>query len=271
MIAAATVHAPYLTGWPDRAHEADLATTMNGFARLSAAYRADRIDTLVVITSEHIVNLSPRMAPPFVVGCGDVHPVFPEPHFNLPIDEVKGDAVFAQALVRGLYHAGFEPAHSSEMRLDHGTIVPLHLMGLPKDVSIIPIVINSIFAPLPTLARCAAFGRALGALVKELGGNRRIGLMATGGLSHSVGTPGVYDVDRELDRRILDSFLSGDVEAVCDIADTQLDAAGNGTHEIRNWIVVAAAVQPLKPVTITNIPFAEGWNMGVHQLLWEAV
>lgn len=271
MIAAATVHAPYLTGWPDRAQKPDLAATMDGFARLSEAYGAAEIDTLVVVTSEHIVNLSPKMAPPFMIGCGDRHPVFPERHFNLPVEDIKGDAAFAKALTRGFYDAGFEPAHSTELVLDHGTIVPLHLMKLAEAVSVIPIVVNSIFAPLPSLARCAQFGRTLGKLIDELGGSRRIGLLATGGLSHSVGTPGVFDVDRDLDRWILESLLAGDVEAVCEIADAELDAAGNGTHEIRNWIVVAAASQPRRPVTITNIPFAEGWNMGVHQLLWEGV
>jgi hypothetical protein len=33
---------------------------------------------------------------------------------------------------------------------------------------------------------------------------------------------------------------------VCDITDAEMDARGNGTHEIRNWIAVAGAVNGAK-------------------------
>jgi hypothetical protein len=45
---------------------------------------------------------------------------------------------------------------------------------------------------------------------------------------------------------------------------------GNGTHEIRNWIVTAAAVAPARPVVLSNVAFAPGWNSGIHQLMWNA-
>jgi hypothetical protein len=76
--------------------------------------------------------------------------------------------------------------------------------------------------------------------------------------------------DPEFDAGFLDAVLAGDLHRACEIPDARLDIAGNGTHEIRNWVVAAAAAAPFRPAQITCIPFAAGWNSGVHQLLWEA-
>lgn len=268
MIAAATIHAPYLTAWPERAPEEHQRATLDGFAAMRQAFEAAGTDTLVVVTSEHIVNLEPRLAAPFIIGVGADHPVFPERHFNLPVDTYRGDAPLATALVEGLYRDGFEPAHSTELTLDHGTVLPLHLLGLGSSVAVVPIVVNSIFPPLPTLARCRALGEALARLLAAEGRGRRIGLLATGGISHTVGAPGVQENDLAFDERFLAAIDEGDLDCVCAITDADMDAAGNGTHEVRNWVVVAAAMQPHRPRPLSRIAFAPGWNTGVHQLLW---
>jgi hypothetical protein len=53
--------------------------------------------------------------------------------------------------------------------------------------------------------------------------------------------------------------------ALCDITDAEMDAAGNGTHEIRNWVAVAGAVAGNKGEVIMyeNIP---GCGCGMMQL-----
>src|SRR5262249_60168217 len=70
---------------------------------------------------------------------------------------------------------------------------------------------------------------------------RRGALLGTGGLSHAVGTPDMGRVDIAFETRLLD-LLCANSPAVCDITDAEMDAAGNGTHEIRNWVAVAGAV-----------------------------
>ncbi len=83
MLAAATVHFPYMTMWPERASAEHRSATAAGFARIGRAFSDAGIDTIIAVTSEHIVNLQPRLAPPFTIGLGDSHPAFPEPQFNL--------------------------------------------------------------------------------------------------------------------------------------------------------------------------------------------
>ena len=270
MIAAATVHAPYITAWPERAGQPHRDVTTAGFAQLGQAFRSAAIDTLVIFTSEHILNLQPRMAAPFIVGVGETHRTFPEPHFNLPDHPQRGDAALGENLVEALYRQGFDPVHSSDLLLDHGTIMPLSLMGIGDELAIIPIVINSIFPPLPTLERCRAFGRCVGEYLRASSSRRRIGLLATGGLSHRVGTPGVEEIDPEFDQRFVGALLDGDLDRAAGFSTAEIDAAGNGTHEVRNWVALAAAVYPRRPEVVTSIAYAPGWDTGVYQLLWEA-
>lgn len=268
MIAAATVHAPYITGWPERAEAGHREQTMGGFTKLGRAFRAAGVSTLLVVTSEHIVNLQPRLAAAFVIGVADTYRRFPEPHFKLPPGSIRGDAALADQLVNGLYRNGFEPAHSSELLLDHGTTLPLELMGVANDMAIVPVVINSLFPPLPTLRRCRELGTQLAALLRASNSGRTVGLLATGGLSHTVGAPGVDLVDRDFDDRFVRMLLEADLDALSRISDAELDAAGNGTHEVRNWVTVGAAAHPQRPTVVTSVPYVPGWNTGVHQMLW---
>ena len=270
MLAAATVHFPYMTGWPERASAEHRAATTAGFAEMGKAFADAGIETIVVFTSEHIVNLQPRLAPPFVIGVGETHAAFPEPQFKLAPVARRGDPALAEALVRALYDQGFDPAHSSELRLDHGTTLPLAQLGIAADVRIVPILVNSIFPPLPTLARCRELGVAVAAALERATLGRRVALLATGGISHTVGAPGMERNDPGFDAAFLGALAESDLERACSFADPLLDASGNGTHEIRNWVAVAGAMQPARPRVVTCIPFAPGWDTGVHQLLWDA-
>ena len=270
MLAAATVHFPYMTGWPERASSEHRAATTAGFAQLGRAFADAGIETIVVFTSEHIVNLQPRLAPAFTIGVGESHAAFPEPQFKLAPVTRRGDPELADALVRALYGAGFDPAHSSELRLDHGTTLPLAQLGIGDDVRIVPIIVNSIFAPLPTLARCRALGTAVAAALATSTLGRRVALLATGGISHTVGAPGMERNDPGFDAAFLGALAAGDLDRACAYSDAALDASGNGTHEIRNWIAVAAAMHPARPRVVTDITYAPGWDSGVHQLLWDA-
>jgi hypothetical protein len=73
VLAAATVHFPYITAWPDRAPARDREATIGGFARLGRTFVEADVDTVVAFTSEHIVNLQPRLAAPFLIGIGQGH------------------------------------------------------------------------------------------------------------------------------------------------------------------------------------------------------
>ena len=270
MLVAATVHFPYMTAWPERASAEHQAATQQGFQRIGEEIVDAGIETLIVVTSEHIVNLQPRMVPAFTIGAGGWHQAFPEPQFKLSARPWRGDPELARELVEQLYQRGFDPAHSSELQLDHGTTLPLQQIGLSAAVAVVPVVINTLFPPFPTFDRCRALGEAIADALRESGLDRHVAILGTGGISHAVGSPGMEKNDPLFDSEFLDALRCGDLTRACGFSEARVDAAGNGSHEIRNWIVAAAAAAPARPSVLTEIAFASGWNSGVHQLIWNA-
>jgi 3-O-methylgallate 3,4-dioxygenase len=76
----------------------------------------------------------------------------------------------------------------------------------------------------------------LASAVSEFGPDIRVGVIASGGLSH-------FTIDEELDRRVLEACRTGDEKALASIPRAKLNS---GNSEIRNWIVVAGAAAGLR-------------------------
>ena len=73
------------------------------------------------------------------------------------------------------------------------------------------------------------------ASIESFPGEDRIGLLASGGLSH-------FTIDEALDRGVLKAIREGDGNMLASIPAARLNS---GNSEIRNWIVVAGAAAGL--------------------------
>ena len=112
----------------------------------------------------------------------------------------------------------------------------VHRRLLRVPLPIVPVVVNTYYPPnQPRPKRCFALGRAIAKAVSAFGSNQRIGILASGGLSH-------FTVDEALDRAVLDACERGDEAALSAIPPAKLNS---GSSEIRNWIVVAGAAAGL--------------------------
>ena len=70
---------------------------------------------------------------------------------------------------------------------------------------------------------------------------QRVVVLATGGLSHWVGLPESGDINEDFDREFLTRLADGAPDRLTSYAPDEIDAAGNGAHEIRTWLVAAGA------------------------------
>ncbi|MBO0825634.1 MAG: extradiol ring-cleavage dioxygenase, partial [Actinobacteria bacterium] len=96
----------------------------------------------------------------------------------------------------------------------------------------------------PTAARCYALGEAIRGAVASWPEQLRVGIVASGGLSHFV-------VDEELDRAVLDAIQRKDGVALGTIPEAKLQS---GSSEIKNWIVAAGALRDLAFSVIDYVP-----------------
>jgi hypothetical protein len=130
----------------------------------------------------------------------------------------------------------------------------------------VPMFINCAAPPLPSPRRCFAVGRWLADAVADWDGARRVAIVATGGLSHAVGTPDQGRIDVDFDERFLDAFCSGRGASLAAMTDAEIAAAGSSTGEVRSWIMLAGAFAGRPAERVFYAPIA-GFGTGCGQCL----
>jgi 3-O-methylgallate 3,4-dioxygenase len=113
------------------------------------------------------------------------------------------------------------------------------------ELPVIPVILNTFDPPnQPTPRRCVALGKALRELVAAWPEDLRVGVIASGGLSHFV-------VDEELDRNVMTAIRNKDSATLAALDPRLLQA---GSSEIRNWLVVGAMATDLDLEWIEYVP-----------------
>src|SRR5438477_2605779 len=216
--------------------------------RMSAAYRelgrrlgAARPDVLIVVSPDHWSNFFLDNYPAVCLGVGAANEGPPEPWMKaFAHRDIAGDPGLALHIVEQAMRAGFEPAISHRLKLDHGACIPLWRMGLEKLPRIIPLLVNSIEPPMPSLQRCYDWGVFLHKAIASYREPLRVAILGTGGLSHSIGEPTMGAIHEDFDRETVRLFGSAKKELI-DYLERKLPTHGNGSEEVRNWLVAHGA------------------------------
>jgi hypothetical protein len=149
------------------------------------------------------------------------------------------DAKLARHLIDSLIDREFDIAASDRTPPGEGeghAIGFVHRRIMKDVVPIVPVCINTYYPPnQPTPRRCYKLGQAIRAAIESFPGDQRIGIAASGGLSHFV-------VDEALDRGFIDLLRRKDAAAIQSLPREKLNS---GSSEIRNWICVGGAVEHL--------------------------
>ena len=238
----AASHGPLIVRNWDVLSEACKATLTAAFDELGRRINAVGADVLIVISPDHWVNFFMDNLPSICVGVGETHDGPPEPWLAaFPHKQMAGHASLAQHIVERAFIRGFEPSVSYKLALDHGFCIPLWKAGVVPLPAIVPIILNTVEPPFPNVSRCFELGTALREAIESFAGDTRVAMLATGGLSHSIGEATMGAIDEAFDRECLQHFASGDRDAMFDFLDRRMAAAGNGTAEVRNWLAAHGA------------------------------
>src|SRR5439155_641182 len=104
----------------------------------------------------------------------------------------------------------------------------------------VPLLLNSIEPPMPSLERCYQWGSLLRKAIESYPEPLRVALLGTGGLSHSIGEPTMGAIYEDFDRETIRLFERAHGELV-QFLEAKLPASGNGSEEVRNWLVAHGA------------------------------
>jgi 2,3-dihydroxyphenylpropionate 1,2-dioxygenase len=291
-------HSPFATLLPPRTPADAGALFLTDAARLADAVERLRPDAVVVVGPDHFHANFYDVMPPFVVGVekavgfGD----YGSAEGPLPVA-----ADLAWNVHSGLTSAGFDAALSYSLTVDHGVVQSYEMATRGTTTPLVPLVVNTAAPPLPGLARCVALGTALGEAIRSAPYEGRVLVLASGGLSHWLPSndprdPSVAGDKREAlihgrrdarafadareptvramgghpdshvnpqwDTWFLEQLRAGDLAAIAAVGSDRLEHdAGSGGHEIRTWLVGAAAVGA--PVVWTSYEAVPEWITGM--------
>jgi 3-O-methylgallate 3,4-dioxygenase len=226
---------------------------------LGRIIRAAEIDVLVIVSSDHKEIYGDELLPQFAVYWGETmrhEPYTPAQLASMPpglaVAEVanqptqpevrQGHAALGLHLIHSVSRAGFDPGAAKELpagrwenhSIPHGWgFILQQVLGGKDLIPIVPVFVNTFWEPNPpTASRCYDFGVALGAAIASFPDDLRVGVVASGGLSHFV-------IDEELDRDFLGALIAKDKEFMVALKDDELRS---GTSELRNWVAVGGAL-----------------------------
>jgi len=269
--AFAASHGPIIARDWDKLPERQRTRLTAGFDELGQRYRAAQPDILVVVTPDHWVNFFIDNLPAVLIGVGEEHDGPPEPFMQkvFPHRTLKGHPGFGRHLLDTALANDFEPALSHRLKLDHGACVPLWRMGISPDTPIVPILVNDLEEPMPSIRRCLSWGRLVRQAIESYPEPARIAVLATGGISHSIGEATMGWIDEPFDRECIRRFEIGEEAGLTKFLEDGLPKTGNGAHEIRDWVVAHGAARSRgfelidyfpSPETLVGVGFAS-WRL----------
>jgi len=267
VFAAAASHAPGITAWPDAPLAEQRDAVRAAFGEMRDELSAARVDALIVLTSEHWANFFLDHIGAFCVGRGEGFAGPIEPWLNIEKAVVPGDPALATAVIEAAYASGVEPSYAYELEFDHGTMLPLHFLTPAMDVPVVPMIFNPLAFPQPTAARCFAFGKIIGEVARR--SPQRIGIVATGGMSHDPGERNHGTIDSAFDRRFLAAMSSGDNATLAALSAADFTAAGAGAFELLSWIALRGALGPATG-RVLGYEAATAWATGVGFMTFDA-
>jgi hypothetical protein len=235
------------------------ARVQGAIRQLGQLLRGADLDAIVIFGDDQHEQFTDENLPSLAIYHGEsveVHPrqarpgtSFPTLHLEPTAAEYPNASQLATHLVASLAEQEFDVTRCNRLRegrgIGHAFSFLYQRLWPECQVPIVPVMINTYFPPnQPTPKRCHDLGKAIRAAIGTWSGGERVGVLASGGLSHIV-------IDEEIDRLALDALQAKDTAALHALPR---DLLVGGTSEILNWVALDGAVGSLPMHLIDYIP-----------------
>ncbi len=213
----------------------------DGFDAVHEWLARTKPDTAIVFSNDHGLNFFLDKLPTFAVGAAAEYKSEDE-GWGIPVSQpAAGNPNLSWHIINALVADEFDITMCQDMLIDHAVTIPLSLMwpgDEPWPVKIVPVSINTVQYPLPSVKRCLALGRAVGRAVESWTGSERIVVIGTGGLSHQLDGERAGFINKDFDKLTMDSIVSDpDAMSRFSIEDVVREAGAQGV-ELLNWMAM---------------------------------
>jgi aromatic ring-opening dioxygenase catalytic subunit (LigB family) len=246
---------------PDK-HAKRHAEAMAALSRLQAAVTEAKLDAVVIVGDDHKELYHDHNMPSILVYRGETIANVPN-RTQRPDRDAAGppdwakrafaryfeekatrhypvEAKLANHLIAALIDREFDIASANALPEGEGeghafAFVHKRIMN-GAAVPVVPVFLNTYYPPnQPSPRRCYKLGQAIREAIESYPENLRVGVVASGGLSHTT-------IDQGLDNEVIRALREKDAKALQSLPRKQLNG---GNSEIRNWICAAGALEPL--------------------------
>jgi protocatechuate 4,5-dioxygenase, beta chain len=206
-------------------------------------------DVAVVFYNDHGLNFFLDKLPTFAVGASAEYRSADE-GWGIPVSRpIGGDPDLSWHLISTLVADEFDVTMCQEMLIDHAVTIPLALMWAaaassagPWPVKIVPIEINTVQHPLPSLARCLKLGRSIGKALESCRQDLRVVVVGTGGLSHQLDGTRAGFVNKEFDALCFDKIVAEPETLTRYSIHELVELSGSQGVEFLNWMAMRGAL-----------------------------
>jgi protocatechuate 4,5-dioxygenase beta chain len=202
-------------------------------------------DVAVIFYNDHGLNFFLDKLPTFAVGAAPEYRNADEGWGIPTLQPFQGDPALSWHLIESLVAAEFDITTCQEMLVDHALTLPLALLwpgGGAWPLRIVPIAMNHVQHPLPSLRRSYHLGRAVGRALEAWDSDARVLVLGTGGLSHQLDGERAGFINKAFDLMCMDALVD-DPERLTrlSIHDLVREAGAQGT-ELMTWIAARGAL-----------------------------
>uniref|UniRef100_E6VDG0 Extradiol ring-cleavage dioxygenase class III protein subunit B n=1 Tax=Rhodopseudomonas palustris (strain DX-1) TaxID=652103 RepID=E6VDG0_RHOPX len=242
----AASHVPAIGGAMAKGLQKDpyWAPFFDGFDTPCRWLEAAKPDAAVVIYNDHGLNFFLDKMPTFAIGAAPEYRNDDE-GWGIPVmAPFKGDTRLSWHIIETLVESEFDPVTCQEMLVDHAYSLPMELFLRDRahDIPTVPVVVNTVQHPLPSLRRCFKLGQAIGRAIESYPEDLKVVVIGTGGLSHQLEGQRAGFINTAFDRRCMDA-MTGDIESLLGIDPHELvELAGSQGVEVMNWVAMRGAL-----------------------------
>src|SRR5262245_2106728 len=216
----------------------------SGFDYVHYWLAREKPDVAVVFYNDHGLNFFLDKLPTFAVGAAPEYRNEDE-GWGIPVSRAAaGDPALSWHLINALVADEFDITICQEMLVDHAVTIPMALMwpGETSPVRIVPVSINTVQHPLPSVARCFKLGRSVGRAIERYEQDLRVMIVGTGGLSHQLDGERAGFINRDFDTLCLDTIVNDPGALTRYSIHDIVEKAGAQGVELLNWIAMRGAL-----------------------------
>jgi protocatechuate 4,5-dioxygenase beta chain len=218
----------------------------DGFPPVREWLKTAKPDIAVIIYNDHGLNFFLDKLPTFAVGAAPQYQNADE-GWGIPVmPPFEGDLDLSWHLIESLIADDFDLTTCQEMLVDHAFTMPMALLWPEQGkwpVRTVPVCVNTVQFPLPSVRRCYSLGQAIGKAIESWDTDARVVIIGTGGLSHQLDGKRAGFINKEFDLMFMEKLISDPLWITRYSIEDLVELTGTQGVELLNWVVARGTLQ----------------------------